>query len=104
MATFSGAGGVVSLSGSTPQIQGLVFSNSTTAGMVTITSGLATDSLQMVNSAGGYATISAVGTQTITAVLELSSTVAATITGSCAAVRMPPASCFFRAWSPAPVG
>ena len=80
IAIFSSGGGTVSLSGNSPQIAALNFTSATAT--FTITSGNGSEWLQMVNTGGLNATINTVGTQTIAAQVELSSTVAATITNS----------------------
>ena len=84
IATFSSGGGVVSLSGRSPQIAALNFTSATAA--FTITSGNGSEWLQMLNLSSSGTTLNAainvVGTQTIAAQLELSSTVVATVSGA----------------------
>ena len=80
IAIFSSGGGTVSLSGNSPQIAALNFTSANAT--FTITSGNGSEWLQMVNTGGLNAAINTVGTQTIAAQVELSSTVAATITNS----------------------
>ena len=71
MATFGSGTAVVSLSGKSPEIMSLTFSDST--GNYTINQGTPADTLHMSNSTS-VATISVLGTQTINAPVALDST------------------------------
>jgi autotransporter-associated beta strand protein len=78
-ATFGAGSGVVSLNGTCPEIKSLTFASS--GGSYTIAQGTTTDVLHMSNGSG-VATVSVVGSQTISAPVNLDSTTDVAVTNS----------------------